>query len=57
MKMMKVFDCQDMPDDVRSEFMGWACQGNDCYVTVSVEPEEYDDCSKVLNWLLVKHWW
>lgn len=55
--MMKVFDCQDMPDDVRSEFMGWACQGNDCYVTVSVEPEEYDDCSKVLNWLLVKHWW
>jgi len=57
MKIMKVFDCQEMPDDVRSEFFGWAEQGNDCYVKVFIEPYEKleDDTlvySPLVTWLM-----
>lgn len=67
MIMMKVFDCQEMPDEVRSEFFGWACAANDCYVAVTVEFEEW--CPKmIVSWLLangaeesetvlIEHWW
>lgn len=63
--MMKVFDCQDMPDDVREKFFklcsGGNSVGNDCYVTwYPVHPffEEEgvlivnEDCSIVDTWLL-----
>jgi hypothetical protein len=32
-KMLKVFDCQAMPDDVRTKFFEQCQQGNDCYVS------------------------
>jgi hypothetical protein len=68
MKMMKVFDCQEMPDGVRTAFFEWAEQGNDCYVAVSVELEEWEDREIIFGWLLangavegetvlVSHWW
>lgn len=31
-KMLKVFDCQEMPDDVRVKFFEQCQQSNDCYV-------------------------
>lgn len=73
MKLMKVFDCQDMPDSIRTSFFDNATAGNDCYIRIFVEPYEklannvynYD---VVCEWLLkngaepwdeviVKHWW
>lgn len=31
-EMMKVFDCSDMPDNVRKEFFENSYVGNDCYI-------------------------
>lgn len=57
-EMKKVFDCQDMPDDVRNAFFATSEQGNDCYVNVGVtdgdmmEAEDFDtERSLVINWL------
>lgn len=37
MKLMKVFDCQDMPDDLRHQFFekerGGLGRGNRCYIS------------------------
>lgn len=30
--MLKVFDCQEMPDNVRHKMFDHCQQGNDCYV-------------------------
>lgn len=56
--MMKVYDCQDMPEDVRNAFFA-SCDhdhGNDCLVTwnvFSLDVEEYgDNHFEVSNWLL-----
>lgn len=66
MKLMKVFDCQDMPDNVRKEFFGaYDDKGNDCYV------DWYLDCevsTLVDDWVIengatmdehviIRHWW
>jgi len=65
MKTMKVFDCQDMPADVRKEFFDNSeANQNDCYVSFDTEERE---CS-VTKWLmengaekdeevLINHWW
>lgn len=43
-KQMKVFECQDMPEDVRKYFLEHTEQGNDCYVSWYAEADEvYDD--------------
>lgn len=40
---MKVFDCQDMPDDVRTYLFESSYQGNDCYVSQEVFGPTYFD--------------
>ncbi len=65
MKLMKVFDCQDMPDDVRESFFDYCASGNslgnDCYVDwysgdIVEEDEEQNpysrNFSKVVTWLV-----
>lgn len=61
-KTQKVFDCQEMPDDVREVFFSGKYQGNDCYVSHEVFQEHYlddndqvqvsEEFSIVDNWLL-----
>jgi hypothetical protein len=67
MKMMKTFDCQDMPGKIRENFFEYFQdrKGNDVYVSLYIdEVEEYP----FMEWLideggvedekvLVKHWW
>ena len=63
MKLIKVFDCQEMPDDVREAFFCEKEASNDCYVDWCLDdlPEdlnsEEDPCYgpdylKVSKWLL-----
>ena len=60
MKLMKVFDCQDMPDQVWESFFDIFCNnaGNDCYVdyTVGVPTCEADTLScretALTDWLV-----
>lgn len=40
---MKVFDCQDMPDNVRKVFFEENCYSNDCAIVYDVEPVSYVD--------------
>ena len=70
-KLMKVFDCQDMPDNLKKIFMSfWDNVGNDCakewYMHDSDPPEPESD--KIDTWLMengaefgehvmIKHWW
>lgn len=61
-EMLKVFDCQDMPDDVRQVFFEMCEQGNNCYVAwwpcEATYLDDNDvrtdnpDHSKVDQWLL-----
>lgn len=49
-EMLKVFDCWDMPDDVRQVFFERCGQGNDCYVGWWPTPAEYlEDCVTQAN--------
>ena len=72
MKMMKVFDSQEMPQEVCNYFFEHSEAGNDCYLKVFVEPEVLADgtlvYTPVVTWLmqngaeiwdevLVSHWW
>ena len=71
MKTMQVFDCYEMPKDVRDAFFLFSDAGNDTYVEVSPEDlagEDSDPEFKCIGeWLfangsgtdevLVKHWW
>lgn len=42
-KMIKVFDCQDMPDDLRKKFFDYSeSVGNDCYITWYMDEYFYD---------------
>ena len=43
---LKVFDCQDMPDEVREDFFLSTQQGNDCLVTVYVDDESLDEAEQ-----------
>lgn len=59
MKLVKVFDCQDMPDQAYEAFFDLFMDnnaGNDCYVDYWVEqPEEGVEDNKVTSvndWLL-----
>jgi hypothetical protein len=45
-KMMKVFDCQDMPEDLRHNFFKFfddGQAGNSCYVDWYIQSERYED--------------
>lgn len=58
------YDCQDMPDDVRSEFFDGHHAGNDCHVTHYVQEGtlvgdfliDELDCEHE-DEVIVKHWW
>ena len=66
MKTMKVFDCQDFPDDIKDDFFdNFEGTGNDVYVDTYV-----CDIDEIpfMKWLsengankdekvLIKHWW
>jgi hypothetical protein len=57
MKMMKVFDCQDMPKYVKKAFFDVIDYAkNDCYVSWFVrdelDDEDNDDSLVVTKWLL-----
>lgn len=64
-QLLKVFDCLEMPSDVRKNFFSaWDNKGNDCYLRWSVETET----EPVDQWLLangaelgedvlISHWW
>lgn len=66
----KIFDCQQMPDDVQSAFFEFNDGGrNDCYVDHCIELNAEGNEKIVTDWLLengaeisdksvlVKHWW
>ncbi len=43
-EMLKIFNCQDMPDDVREIFWDRTMYvSNDCYVAWNLEPSTYKD--------------
>lgn len=69
-EMMKVFDCQDMPKEVRNSLFAYYDNvGNDVYVTHYNEEEPDEDSPEFVQWLydggmtskdefvLIKHWW
>lgn len=56
-RMMKVFDCQDMPEDLRKEFFAlWDDRGNDTFVKWGIAESIYesdDDINKRIDdWLV-----
>lgn len=70
-KIMKVFDCQDMPYNVKKQFFDYSEKENDVYVEWKVNSDyhlEGLEPKLVWNWLLengavdqevviVQHWW
>ena len=68
-KMMKVFDCQDMPDDVQKDFFDSYEKGNDVYVMFYNEFDPDTQDQLFVKWLyengmtkedeevLINHWW
>lgn len=72
MENYKVFDCQEMPSDIREKFFSTTeGKSNDCYVNwwVDIDPGHYGDKHvEISKWLikdgaedgdkvLIKHWW
>lgn len=61
MKLMQVFDCTDMPRDVKKAFFERnEGKGNDTYVTWSINDRGYGDeedaqIALVDKWLLTQH--
>jgi hypothetical protein len=55
-KIMKVFDCQDMPENIRQMFFELCESGNDCYVdwTINGTTDEYitDEEKAIDAWLI-----
>lgn len=61
-KRLKVFDCQDMPAEVKREFFAATYVGNDCYVSWawhvdSVNAWLIENGAKENEELLINHWW
>jgi len=66
-KIAKVFDCQDMPDDIKDVFFSTQEAGNDSYVSYSLG--NYGEDFKLVDhwllehgaepndWVLISHWW
>ena len=68
MKLMKVFDCQDMPEDLQKSFFDYCLDigvGNDSYIDWNVNEEFPAPINKWLvrndavfgETVLIKHWW
>jgi hypothetical protein len=71
--LMKVFDCQTMPQEVRDSLFKVSNVGNDCAIEWYLDDNDDDDLTEeikaVQNWLLqngaslddgsvmIKHWW
>ncbi|MCK9279165.1 MAG: hypothetical protein M0P71_00860 [Melioribacteraceae bacterium] len=65
-KMMKIFDCQDFPKDIKKMFFDEYEAGNDCYVEYDIcNDEEANKLTKYLmenggkdgETVIIKHWW
>lgn len=63
--MMKVFDCYDMPKELRREFFDRSEAGNDCYVsyfleadctTMSCDKEECSDNCEFIKYNNIQKW-
>ena len=58
MKMMKVFDCQDMPEHIRMYYFNDYCScmslGNDCYINLYVEmsKDESAEWNEMMQWFI-----
>jgi hypothetical protein len=68
MKLMQVFDCQDMPMDIKLEFFSYCERNFDCGNDIYVHWYLDGGCDPVDSWLrqqsrnvqdevLIKHWW
>jgi hypothetical protein len=56
-KTLKVFDCQDMPEDVRKTFFDYVESGNDCYIDWDIASMAWTDealagAQLIDNWLI-----
>lgn len=52
-KIMKVFDCQDMPRDLRREFFRlWDNKGNDVFVDWTLGDSDDDVSKQIDEWLI-----
>lgn len=61
--MKKVFDCQDMPKEIKRAFFEYMEKGNDCYVALFIEEDLEEDelgeipffskeYNRLIKWLL-----
>jgi hypothetical protein len=72
MKVIQVFDCQDMPLPLRKTFFDLVEQGNDTYVSWELNSDWYGEghqksAKEIDDWLkasgatdkqvLINHWW
>lgn len=52
-EIMKVFDCQDMPRDLRREFFRlWDSKGNDVFVEWTLGDSDDDVSKRIDEWLI-----
>jgi hypothetical protein len=72
-RVMKVFDCQEMPDDIRKMFFDVSVALNDSYVEYLIEDPRWESewsasYIAINNWLIangaelnekviISHWW
>lgn len=69
-KLMKVFDCQDMPNDIKKIFFElYTDRGNDVYIKHALgDDNSYEEYKRVDGWLienkatldenvLINYWW
>ncbi len=56
-KIMKVFDCQDMPENIRKVFFDVSDVGNDCYVRYCIGESLWeDDDDWGIKYTLIDNW-
>ena len=65
LRIMKVFDCQDMPEKLRKEFFAYFEKGNDTFIEwqlgempeVAINDWLLEHGAEKDEEVLVRHWW